>query len=308
MSKFLKIAFVGSHGVGKTTLVEELKQVLKLTSDQVVEETAARVFELGKTDPALQINQGSTLEAQLKIIGMQIEEENSKAAKLSEGSENQYLVEHDPLKYSKLLLCDRTAFDALAYTYARAYRDGKYDWARSLCTHLYNWILTTLRHKYDLVFYLPVSFPIQKTDVRPDDLDFQEEMDVIIQEMFLRCLLGGKALSEGTMTKQLLVLSGPVEKRIARAIKAIDATMSERPQLVRTGHKLEALRGLHALQLAESRSWKEQLQGYDEPGAKINQLKGWESAAEAVANSKTKSISEQMNEAIKQLGSRPEDK
>ena len=218
MNSITKIAFVGTHGVGKTTLVEELRKALDLSEDNVIEETAARVFKMGETDPALKINQGATLEAQLKIIGMQIEEEQQK-------EENLRAFNGSPA-LGKLLLCDRTAFDAIVYTHARTFRDDKYLYARNIAPHLFDWVARSVTN-YDLVFYLPISFPLASSDVRPGDQVFQEEMDAYIQDLFIRHRLADAVVpSIGDKIKSLEILSGSVERRVAIAKKKILETVA----------------------------------------------------------------------------------
>lgn len=213
MNDISKIAFVGTHGVGKTTLVEELRKALDLNENNVVEETAARVFKMGETDPALRINQEATLEAQLKIIGMQIEEERQKEENLR--------ASNDVSVLRKLLLCDRTAFDAVVYTHARTFRGAKYAYARNIAPYLFDWVAKSIS-EYDLVFYLPISFPLAANDVRPGDEAFQEEIDAYMQDLFIRHKLAGQDVSTiRSKIRDLEILSGSVSRRIAIAKRKI---------------------------------------------------------------------------------------
>lgn len=234
----LKIAFVGSHGVGKTTVVDQVAKELKLGAGNVIRETASRVFEMGKTNPALKINQGATLEAQLHIIGIQIQEEMDKYAKLrdltaEETAEN---------KYSGVLLCDRTPFDAVVYTHYRVRVDDTYPWAGNFAKHLYEWASEAILHPYDLVFYIPISFPLMSNDVRPADLDFQEAIDVLMQDVYLQHKLDGRALSLDAIIKKTAVLSGSLDRRAAVVKAKIDELMKEedRDALARSAYSILA--------------------------------------------------------------------
>lgn len=89
----IKIAFAGTHGTGKTTLMLELAFHLKKNGYNVhlVSETAREC--------PLPINEESTVESQLWIFGEMLKREQ------------------EAVKYSKdFILCDRTLLDTLAYT------------------------------------------------------------------------------------------------------------------------------------------------------------------------------------------------
>jgi len=199
-----KIAFAGTHGVGKTTIIKSLAEKMELQPINVIHEVASKVYEMGKTDPALAINQGATLEAQLRIIGMQIEQENQQIEEIH-NSDN---------SVPKILLCDRTALDAVAYTYARTFRGDKYVWARALPKYLFDWAVSALSCRYDVVFYIPISFPLVGDGVRPADPEFQEEIDVLMQDLFIRNKLAGTDLPEmKKLIRHTEILSGAEDRR-----------------------------------------------------------------------------------------------
>jgi hypothetical protein len=237
MNKVIKVAFVGSHGVGKTTLIKGLKEALDLNSVNIIRESATRVHELAKTDPALRINQDATLEAQMYILGLQLEEENAKMLALNSGA-------CDGNKYANVLLCDRSVFDALAYTHYRITRGDKYQWASKLPKCLAQWVCSSINNSYDLIFYIPISFPLVADDVRPADNKFQEDIDALMQELFLQNSLN--FVHMGEMARHIdrtVILSGTVDRRVAIAKKYIDETLEKKiTQIDWTKYQSTALR------------------------------------------------------------------
>ncbi len=226
MTTLIKIAFVGTHGVGKTTLLEALKDSeeiknMGLASIHFVEETAVKVFELGKTNPALVINQGATLEAQLHIMGMQLQDERAQMRGIP-------LISKE-CGATSLMVCDRTVLDAVVYTYSRVFSEPKpYPWATDLPDHLYNWVCKSVSHPYDIVFYLPIEFPLQTTDFRPGDIEFQEKIDDLMQGLFIQGRLGRTKINNlKDICEKVVVLSGSVETRLAKVLKHIKAIKSD---------------------------------------------------------------------------------
>src|SRR5678815_4713243 len=94
----LKVAFVGSHGVGKTTLCYDLASQLKRLDLGVdlVKEVARRC--------PLPINEETTLDAQAWILHTQMAEEIAAAATY------------------EVVVCDRSVLDNYAYLVARVGR------------------------------------------------------------------------------------------------------------------------------------------------------------------------------------------
>lgn len=139
----MKIAFIGTHGVGKTTLCYELAARLKKRSIdcEIVKEVARGC--------PLPINQETNLPAQLWILHSQIAQELVMTAR------------------HQVVVCDRAVLDNYAYlvhaageqpTAARLVRD----WIRS----------------YDLLLRVPVGRgPAQTDGVRDVDPDFQTAID-----------------------------------------------------------------------------------------------------------------------------------
>lgn len=99
----MKIAFIGSHGVGKTTLCFDLAARLKRLDWSV-----DIVKEVARACP-LPINRDTTLEAQAWILHTQIAEELAAAARY------------------QVVVCDRSVLDNYAYLVNRGGRSGAYD-------------------------------------------------------------------------------------------------------------------------------------------------------------------------------------
>jgi hypothetical protein len=147
-----KIAFVGSHGVGKTTLCFDLASQLKrldLAVD-IVKEVARRC--------PLPINEETTVDAQAWILHAQIAEEIAAAATY------------------QVVVCDRSVLDNYAYLVARVGRKPELDPLVS------SWI-----RGYDALFKVPVldapSFDGTRSVSRTFQMDIDATIDSLVEEL-----------------------------------------------------------------------------------------------------------------------------
>lgn len=141
-----KIALIGSHGVGKTTLCFGLAARLKArdVSLEVVHEVARRC--------PLPINEATSLEAQSWILHTQIAEELV--------AQSRYPV----------VLCDRAVIDN--YVYLKLAHG-----ARTSLDHLIDDWLTS----YDLLFLVPIVSAPQADGLRAVDPGFQYEIEKLLR-------------------------------------------------------------------------------------------------------------------------------
>jgi nicotinamide riboside kinase len=144
----MKIAFIGSHGVGKTTLCFDLASRLKRLDLGV-----DIVKEVARACP-LPINEATTLEAQAWILHTQIAEEIAAA--------NQY----------DAVICDRSVLDNYAYMVQRAGRKPQYD------ELVRSWVGT-----YTGLFKVPVLQPPTFDGTRAVSVTFQQEIDTQIDKL-----------------------------------------------------------------------------------------------------------------------------
>ncbi len=138
----VKVAFIGSHGVGKTTLSYGLAARLKrrdLALD-IVHEVARRC--------PLPINAETTAAAQRWILHTQIAEEILAAARYP------------------LVLCDRSVLDNYVYFLLAAWPDPALDRLVS------DWLAT-----YDLLVHVPILAVPQADGIRAADPTFQRAVD-----------------------------------------------------------------------------------------------------------------------------------
>ncbi len=144
----LKVAFVGTHGVGKTTLCFDLASQLKRLDlgVEIVKEVARRC--------PLPINEETTPDAQAWILHTQIAEELAAAA----GYET--------------VICDRSVLDNYAYLVARVGRLPELD------ALVGNWI-----RGYDALFKVPVLDAPSFDGMRAVSRSFQMEIDATIDEL-----------------------------------------------------------------------------------------------------------------------------
>ncbi len=144
----MKIAFIGSHGVGKTTLCFDLASRLKR-----LDRSVDIVKEVARECP-LPINESTTLEAQAWILHTQIAQELASAARNED------------------VICDRSVLDNYAYLVHRVGRRPEYDALVS------TWVGT-----YDTLIKVPVIQPPSYDGTRAVSPAFQLEIDAGIDEL-----------------------------------------------------------------------------------------------------------------------------
>jgi hypothetical protein len=144
----LKVAFIGTHGVGKTTLCFELAARLKRMDYRV-----DMVKEVARSCP-LPLNRDTTLDAQAWILYTQMAREIETAL----GQE--------------LLVCDRSVLDNYAYLVARCGRQEPFD---SLVSR---WLKS-----YALLAWVPITDLPRFDGVRDTDRGYQERIHDLIGGM-----------------------------------------------------------------------------------------------------------------------------
>ncbi len=144
----MKVAFIGTHGVGKTTLCYDLAAGLK-KRDLSVE----LVREVARECP-LPINRETTVRAQAWILHTQIAWELQAEAK------------------ADVVCCDRSVLDNYCYLVRAATGDPQIHVLASLVR---SWTAT-----YDVLFRVPIVGDPRFDGIRDTDLLFQREIDELI--------------------------------------------------------------------------------------------------------------------------------
>jgi len=143
----MKVAFIGTHGVGKTTLCFELAALLK-KRDKIVE----MVREVARFCP-LPINRDTTVAAQSWILHTEVAEE---------------LVAENK---AEIVICDRSVLDNYCYLL----QSGKHPQLEPLV----RWWTET----YDLLIKVPIVGSMQFDGLRDVDTAFQRAVDDKIEEV-----------------------------------------------------------------------------------------------------------------------------
>jgi nicotinamide riboside kinase len=144
----MKLAFIGSHGVGKTTLCYDLAARLK-RQDRIIE----LVMEVARRCP-LPINRDTTVQAQAWILHTQVASEIAAAAE------------------AEIVICDRSVLDNYAYLVQQVGRQPVYDGLVA------EWI-----GSYDALFKVPIIHPPSFDGRRDVSRDFQLAIDRTIDEL-----------------------------------------------------------------------------------------------------------------------------
>jgi len=159
----MKVAFIGTHGVGKTTLCYDLAALLKRrdVSVDVVKEVA-------RLSP-LPINRQTSLDAQTWILATQVAEEIRSAA------------------HHQVVVCDRSVLDNYAYMVLACGRP------RAIERFVDHWMKT-----YDLLFKVPMSDGAVSADgVRDTDEFFMRSIDQLVDALLAEKKLPCERLPPG---------------------------------------------------------------------------------------------------------------
>ena len=144
----MKVAFIGSHGVGKTTLCYDLAALLKRQGVHV-----DIVKEVARLSP-LPINRQTSLDAQTWILMTQVAEEIRSAA------------QHE------VVVCDRSVLDNYAYMMLACGRQ------KPIERFVAYWMKT-----YDLLFKVPMSGAASADGVRDTDEFFMRSIDGLVDTL-----------------------------------------------------------------------------------------------------------------------------
>ena len=158
----MKVAFIGSHGVGKTTLCYDLAAILKRQDIQV-----DLVKEVARLSP-LPINRQTSLDAQTWILMSQISEEIRSASQ------------------AEVVVCDRSVLDNYAYMVLAC---GRQRWLERVVNH---WMKT-----YDLLFKVPISGAASADGVRDTDEFFMRSIDQLVDALLAEKKIPHEVLPEG---------------------------------------------------------------------------------------------------------------
>ncbi len=158
----MKVAFIGTHGTGKTTLCYDFAAMIKKKgfSVSIVSELSREAVKRG-----LPINENTTVDAQGWILLNQM-------AKEIEAS-------HD----SQVVVCDRSVLDNYVYILNRFGQNNFYE------NMIFSWIKI---NPYNFLFKVPIVGDPEHDGVRATDVKFQKEIDnkidCFIKEKNINCI------------------------------------------------------------------------------------------------------------------------
>ena len=158
----MKVAFIGTHGVGKTTLCYDLASLLKRQGVHV-----DMVKEVARLSP-LPINRQTSLEAQTWILMTQVAEEIRSGA------------------YHQVVVCDRSVLDNYAYMMLACGRQPPFE------RFVAYWMKT-----YDLLFKVPISGAASADGVRDTDEFFMRSIDQLVDRLLAEMKVPHEALAAG---------------------------------------------------------------------------------------------------------------
>jgi thymidylate kinase len=181
----VKIALIGTHGVGKTTLCYDLAGALKRRGLD-----ADIVKEIARLSP-LPINRKTSLEAQTWILMTQIAEEIRSASQ------------------NRVVVCDRSVLDNYAYLTFACGRQKPIErfvdyWMKS----------------YTLLFKVPISGQAAADGIRDTDEFFMRQIDQLVDTLLAEKKVPFERLPEGSRSTWIdivkdIVLSHPeLDKRL----------------------------------------------------------------------------------------------
>lgn len=149
LGKTRKLALIGTHGAGKTTIAYEVCSLLKRSGQNV-----ELVREVARRSP-FPVNAATTLEGQLWILHTQI------AAEL------------EAARSAPNVVCDRSVLDNYCYLVNKFGRQEEME----------GWLLWWMK-SYDLLAGIPpFAEPIMRDGFRSEDRGFQRRIDELLKQL-----------------------------------------------------------------------------------------------------------------------------
>ena len=159
----MKLAFIGTHGVGKTTLCYDLAAALKRQGVNV-----DMVKEVARLSP-LPINRKTSLDAQTWILTTQVAEEIRSSA------------------HHEVVVCDRSVLDNYAYL---SFACGR---QKAIERFVDYWMKS-----YTLLFKVPISGQAAADGVRDTDEFFMRQIDQLVDTLLAEKKIPFERLPEGS--------------------------------------------------------------------------------------------------------------
>lgn len=173
----MKLAFIGTHGVGKTTLCYDLASVLKRQGLNI-----DMVKEVARLSP-LPINRKTSMEAQLWILMSQVAEEIRSSA------------------HHEVVICDRSVLDNYAYMTFACGRQ------KAIERFVDYWMKS-----YDLLFKVPISGTAAADGVRDTDEFFMRSIDQLVDTLLAEKKIPHERLPEGQRDTWISIVKDVVLK------------------------------------------------------------------------------------------------
>jgi nicotinamide riboside kinase len=183
----MNIAFAGTHGTGKTTLLDQMIKIFDKDADfRYVTEVARKIIQRGYP-----LNQEANTDSYIHYINDQLKAEKD-------------------IFDSSLFISDRTLLDPLAYalvnrTLPRPYVQGYFI---EMLERV--WLLE--KERYDLYVYFPVEFPMIFDRVRPENEKYRKEVDKMILQLLNKHKINYIEI-HGTPAERELVLLDIINKK-----------------------------------------------------------------------------------------------
>jgi hypothetical protein len=187
----MKIAFMGSSNVGKTTLIEEFLKQWPMFK------RPAKTYRDLIREKKLKINKEATPESQKEILNALVDE-----AQFAAASDDKFIV------------FDRCVVDNMAYTlwhYAKETPGFTSEFIMDCKTIA----AFALKH-IDIIFYLPArqDIPVTKRENRETDPVFREEIDNIFESLVNSYEKGTRAFFPPEDCPAVIRLEGPLDMRL----------------------------------------------------------------------------------------------
>jgi nicotinamide riboside kinase len=183
--EIMKIAFTGAQGTGKTTLLNELKQMFPYSPDSYMGAQYTFIDEITRNmlKHGLSINEKGTDVTQLLIM-------NSHLKNVLAGN----------------VVMDRCALDGVVYTRYLHNRGQVSDWVMDYAERVFQMIIS----EYDYIFYLVPEFDLKDDGTRSTSIDFRNQIVDIFNTYILECEI------------PVIRLTGNLQQRINQIKEAVN--------------------------------------------------------------------------------------